>query len=110
MGKTKKDLIKGTLELLILRVLHLQPMHGWGIAKRIQQRSRDVLTINQGSLYPALYRLQDRGLIRSSWGDSEDGRKVKVYHLLDSGRRQLEVEEEDWRRMSAAVDWVLGAG
>ncbi|MEM7352344.1 MAG: PadR family transcriptional regulator [Acidobacteriota bacterium] len=110
MAKTQKDLLQGTLDLLILKTLRLEPMHGWGIAKRIQQLSRDVLTVQQGSLYPALYRLQDRGLIRSRKGESDEGRPVKIYRLTAKGRRQLESETASWQLVSAAVNHVLQAG
>ena len=109
MAKTRKDLLQGTLDLLILKTLGLEPMHGWEIAKRIQQLSRDVLTVQQGSLYPALYRLQDRGLIRSRKGESDEGRPVKIYRLTARGRRQLESETASWRQVSAAVNHVLQA-
>jgi len=107
MAKTQNDILQGTLDLLILKTLRLAPMHGWGIAKRIQQLSREVLTVQQGSLYPALYRLQDRGLIRSRKGESEEGRAVKIYRLTAKGQRQLETEAESWRQLSAAVNHVL---
>ena len=109
MAKAPKDLLQGTLDLLILKTLLLEPMHGWGIAKRIQQLSEDVLTIQQGSLYPALYRLQDRGWIRSRQGKSEEGRAVKIYRLTAKGRRQLESETASWELMSTAVNQVLQA-
>ena len=109
MAKTHNDLLQGTLDLLILRTLRLEPMHGWGIAKRIQQLSRDVLTVQQGSLYPALYRLQDRGLIRSRKGESEEGRPVRIYRLTAKGRRRLESETASWQQLSAAVNHVLQA-
>lgn len=109
MAKTQKDLLQGTLDLLILKTLLLEPMHGWGIAKRIQQLSRDVLSVQQGSLYPALYRLQDRGLIRSRKGESDEGRPVKIYRLTAKGRRQLESEMASWQQVSMAVNHVLQA-
>lgn len=105
----KADLLQGTLDLLILKTLALEPMHGWGIAKRIQQLSKEVLTVQQGSLYPALYRLQDRGLIRSRKGESDEGRPVRIYRLTVKGRRRLDDGARSWRRMSAAVDHVLQA-
>lgn len=106
---TRNDLLQGTLDLLILETLKLQPMHGWGISKRIQQLSSDVLVIQQGSLYPALYRLQDKGLIRSRWGESDEGRRIKVYRLTRKGEEQLTTERESWRSLAGAVEAVLRA-
>jgi transcriptional regulator len=111
MGKPKTDpkadLLQGTLDLLILRTLALAPMHGWGISQRIQQVSRDVLQVNQGSLYPALARLEVAGWVISEWGVSENNRQAKFYSLTKTGRRQLEDEIENWERLSAAVARVL---
>ncbi len=107
MTKAKTDLLQGTLDLLVLKTLALEPMHGWGISQRIRQMSRDVLTVNQGSLYPALHRLEDRGLIASEWGASENNRRAKYYKLTAAGRKQLEEEAETWRRFSWAVTRVL---
>ena len=104
-----RDLLQGTLDLLILKTLRLQPLHGWGISRRIQQLSDDVLRVQQGSLYPALYRLQDRGLLRSAWGQSDEGRQVKVYRLTDAGVRRLQEETANWRQTSAAVNSILAA-
>ncbi|MDA8019966.1 MAG: PadR family transcriptional regulator [Thermoanaerobaculia bacterium] len=104
-----RDLLQGTLDLLILKTLGLQPLHGWGIARRIQQLSSDVLQIQQGSLYPALYRLQDRGLLRSEWGQSDEGRQVKVYRLTEAGVQRLADETRSWREASAAVEAILAA-
>ena len=104
-----RDLLQGTLDLLILKTLRLQPLHGWGISRRIQQLSSDVLQVQQGSLYPALYRLQDRGLLRSEWGQSDGGRQVKVYRLTDAGVRRLDEETAGWRQTSAAVNAILEA-
>ena len=101
------DVLQGTLDLLILRTLALEPMHGWGISQRIQQLSRDVLQINQGSLYPAVHRLDRKGLITSSWGVTENNRKAKYYRLTASGERQLAKELESWDRFTAAVGMVL---
>ena len=109
MAETQSDLLQGTLDLLILKTLALEPMHGWGIAKRIRQLSRDVLAVQQGSLYPALYRLQDKGLIRSKKGVSEEGRAVKVYRLTPRGQRRLADETASWRLVSTAVEHVLQA-
>jgi transcriptional regulator len=101
------DLLQGTLDLLILRTLALEPMHGWGIAQRIQQVSKDALQIGQGSLYPALHRLQYKGWIRAEWGASENNRKAKYYSLTRSGQKQLESELENWGRLSTAIALVL---
>jgi transcriptional regulator len=102
------DLLQGTLDLLILQTLALGPMHGWGVAQRIQQVSKDALQIGQGSLYPALYRLEYKGWIRSDWGVSENNRRAKFYALTPTGRKQLETELETWERLSAAIGLVLG--
>jgi transcriptional regulator len=103
------DLLQGTLEMLILKALSLQPIHGYGILVRIQQLSEERLQIQQGSLYPALYRLEARGLIRAEWGESENGRKAKFYQLSPAGRRQLKIETEQWNRLSSGVAGVMGA-
>src|ERR1700722_1176584 len=102
------DLLQGTLDLLILKTLALEPMHGWGVALRIHQVSKEVLQIGQGSLYPALYRLEYRGWIRSDWGNSENNRRAKFYRLTAAGERQLKAELAIWDRLSAAVALVLG--
>ena len=101
------DLLQGTLDLLILKALSLMPMHGWGLTQRIRQMSREVLSVNPGSLYPALERLQDRGWIESRWGVTENSRRAKFYELTEAGRRQLEQETEEWRRLVIAVNAVL---
>lgn len=101
------DVLQGTLDLLVLRVLRLEPMHGWAISQRIRQVSKDVISIQQGSLYPSLHRLERKGWIAASWGVSENNRKAKFYRLTDTGRRRLEAEEETWRRLATAVDRVL---
>jgi transcriptional regulator len=101
------DLLQGTLDLLILRTLQREPRHGWAIADRIQQLSGDVLQVNQGSLYPALHRLEHRGWIRAEWGISELGRRARFYQLTAAGRRQLGVETADWARLTAAIGRVL---
>ena len=106
-NKAKSDLLQGTLDMLILKTLALEPAHGWGISQRIQQVSRDVLQVNQGSLYPALYRLEHQGWISSEWGTSENNRKARFYRLTDEGRRQLDAETENWERVSAAIDRIL---
>ncbi|HWN41365.1 MAG TPA: PadR family transcriptional regulator [Thermoanaerobaculia bacterium] len=107
MNKAKSDLLQGTLDMLILKTLALEPAHGWGIAQRIQQVSREVLQVNQGSLYPALYRLEHQGWIAAEWGTSENNRKAKFYRLTQEGRSQLDAETENWERVSAAIDRIL---
>jgi PadR family transcriptional regulator PadR len=101
------EVLQGTLDLLILKTLALEPMHGWGIAQRIQQVSKEVLQVQQGSLYPALYRLERRRLIQAEWGASENNRRAKYYSLTKLGREQLEREIADWDLMSAAVAQIL---
>ena len=103
----KLDLLQGTLDLLILRTLQTGPQHGWAISERIQQISRDVLRVNQGSLYPALHRLEHQGWIAAEWGISELGRRARFYKLTAAGRRQLGVETESWARLTAAIGRVL---
>lgn len=103
----KSDLLQGTLDLLILRTLSDGAMHGWGISQRIQQISKDVLQVNQGSLYPALHRLEQQGLIEAEWGNSENNRQAKYYQLTRDGRRQLAEETRNWERISTAVARVL---
>jgi PadR family transcriptional regulator len=110
MAKDRADLLQGTLDLLVLKALQLEPRHGFAIAQRIQQLSSDVLRIEQGSLYPALYRLEERGWIKAAWGTSDNNRKAKYYELTRTGRRQLEAEEASWARLSGAVNQVLLAG
>jgi PadR family transcriptional regulator, regulatory protein PadR len=102
------DLPQGTLDLLILRILSVGRQHGWAISERAQQMSSDVLRIQQGSLYPALHRLERRGLIKAHWGTSENNRRAKYYELSKSGQRQLEVEKNAWAKLTAAVAQVLG--
>lgn len=106
MGKPN-DLVQGTLDLLILKTVALEPKHGWAIAKRIQQMSREVLQVQQGSLYPALNRLERKGWIRGKWKESETGREAKFYSLTAAGRKQLEKEEANWERLSAAINFVM---
>jgi PadR family transcriptional regulator, regulatory protein PadR len=101
------DLVQGTLDLLILRTLVLQPMHGWGIAQRIRQVSKDVLQVNQGALYPALHRLEQQGWIRAKWGESENNRRAKYYALTPDGAQYLRREQAQWKRLSLAIDLVL---
>ena len=110
MAKPKSDLLQGTLDMLILKTLALGPMHGWGVSQRIQQISSGVLNINQGSLYPALYRLEDQGWITSEWGSSDNNRQAKYYKLTRAGRKQLDEETANWQRLSAAIEQVLQAG
>jgi PadR family transcriptional regulator, regulatory protein PadR len=105
MGKPN-DLVQGTLDLLILKTISLEPMHGWAIAKRIEQVSQDVLRVQQGSLYPALHRLEQQAWIEAQWGETETGRKAKVYSLTRAGREQLEKELANWDRLSAAINLV----
>jgi transcriptional regulator len=109
MPKSKADLLQGTLDLLVLKALTLGPLHGWGISKRIRQMSRDVLEVNQGSLYPALHRLEDKGLLDPEWGVSDEGRRAKFYSLTKAGRAQLVEERASWELFSAAVAQVLQA-
>ena len=108
MAKEPPDLLQGTLDLLILKSLQNEPMHGFGIAVRIGQMSRDMLTVEQGSLYPALYRLEDQGWIKAEWGVSDNNRKAKFYSLTATGRKQLQVEQQDWAKLSTAINFVLG--
>jgi len=106
----RADLLQGSLDLLILKTLDLEPLHGWAVSKRIQLLSRGVLEVNQGSLYPALYRLRDRRLIESDWGESDEGRRVKVYRLTPKGRAALVREREGWRLFASAVEAILTTG
>lgn len=105
----RADLVQGTLDLLILKSLVRGPMHGWGISKRIRDLSQDVLHVNQGSLYPALYRLEDRGWIEGEWGQSPEGRRTKAYRLTRLGRKQFEAERDHWRLFAGALENVLKA-
>jgi PadR family transcriptional regulator PadR len=109
MAPEKSDLLQGTLDVLILKTLSPGAMHGWGIANRIQQLSEDVLAVNQGSLYPALHRLEERGWISAEWGNSENNRRARFYTLTRAGRRQLTDETQSWERFAAAVGRVLAA-
>jgi PadR family transcriptional regulator len=104
---TSTELLQGTLDLLILKTLALEPMHGWGIAARIQQISKDVLQIGQGSLYPALHRLEYKGWIKAEWASSENNRKAKYYSLTRAGRKQLDAELANWDRLTTAIGLVL---
>ena len=105
----RAELLQGTLDLLILKTLVLGPLHGWGISKRLRQLSDDVLDVGQGSLYPALYRLEDRGWISAAWGMSQEGKRAKFYTLTAEGRKQFAAERSQWRRFSSAVEQVLKA-
>ena len=107
MAKQKIDLLQGTLDLLVLKTLQSGTTHGWDIAQRIQQVSRDVLKVNQGSLYPALHRLEAQGLVASEWGDSENNRRAKFYKLTPSGRKQLATETDSWERFAGAISLIL---
>ena len=107
MPDSRLDLLQGTLDLLILRTLRAGPMHGWAISQRIQQVSGDVLRVNQGSLYPALHRLEDYGWIDAEWGESENGRRAKYYKLTRDGRRALAQEAAQWERLSAAISLIV---
>jgi len=102
------DLPQGTLDLLILRTLSLEPQHGWGISERVQQMSSEVLCIQQGSLYPALHRLERRGWIKARWGTTENNRRARYYELTKAGRKQLETETDLWKQLTTAVNQVLG--
>jgi PadR family transcriptional regulator, regulatory protein PadR len=105
--QTTSELLQGTLELLVLKTLTLEPMHGWGIAQRIQQLSREVFQVNQGSLYPALQRMLRKGWIKSEWRMSDNNRRARYYTLTAEGRRQIAKERESWDRASMAVNWIL---
>lgn len=107
MGKGKSDLLQGTLDMLILKTLAGGAMHGWGISQRIEQVSAGVLSVNQGSLYPALYRLEQQGLISAEWGNSDNNRAAKYYTLTKTGRRQLTEETDNWSRLSTAINLIL---
>jgi PadR family transcriptional regulator, regulatory protein PadR len=103
----RSDLLQGTLDMLILKIVALGPVHGYGISQRIQQVSREVLQVQQGSLYPALHRLEKRGWLQATWGESESGRQARFYRLSAKGRKQLEVEESQWNRLAEAVRLVM---
>ncbi len=107
VSKSKSDLLQGTLDMLVLKILSLDPLHGWGISERIQQMSEDVFQVNQGSLYPALQRLKRRGWITSEWRVTENKRRARYYALTAAGRRQLEAERQAWARSSSAVERIL---
>jgi PadR family transcriptional regulator PadR len=106
--REKIDLPQGTLDLLLLKVLALEALHGWAISERLQQMSHDAIQVQQGSLYPALHRLERKGWIRSQWAISENSRRARYYELTAAGRKRLATETTDWRRLTAAVDHILG--
>jgi PadR family transcriptional regulator, regulatory protein PadR len=107
--RQKKDLLQGTLEMLVLKALSLGPMHGYGISQRIRQLGDEMLRVEEGSLYPALYRLEELGWIQSEWGSSEKNRRARFYSLTATGRSQLEIEQENWRRFVLTIGKVLDA-
>ncbi len=107
MTKSNIDLLQGTLDMLILKTVALEPAHGYGISQRIQQISKDILKVQQGSLYPALYRLEQQGWIASDWGTSDNNRKAKYYRITRAGKKQLEAETTNWERLAAAVAQIL---
>jgi len=107
MSKSRSDLLQGTLELLVLKILSLEPMHGWGISERIQLHSQEVFLVNQGSLYPALQRMKRKGWITSEWRITENNRRARYYALTPAGERQLGKEREAWERSSGAVERIL---
>jgi len=109
MGRDKPDMIRGTLDMLILKVLSLEPMHGWGVSERIQQISEDALQVNQGSLYASLHKLTREGWIRSYWQVTENNRRARYYALTRAGERQLGLEREHWERLASAVTRILAA-
>lgn len=109
MNPKRLELPQGTLDLLILKTLALQPQHGWAISERLQQVSTDALQVGQGSLYPALHRLERRGWIKAKWGVSDNNRRAKYYELTRAGRKQLEIDTEEWRRLTMVIGQVLDA-
>ncbi len=109
MPDPRTDLVQGTLEMLVLRILVFEPMHGWGIAQRIQQLSREVFLVTQGSLYPALIRMKRRGWVRTSWRVTENNRRARYYEITAAGHRQLTVERASWLRASSAVGWIMAS-
>jgi PadR family transcriptional regulator PadR len=109
MTKRKPDLPQGTLDMLVLKALSLGPMHGFGVGQRIRQLAEEMLTVEEGTLYPALYRIEERGWIKSEWGASENNRRARFYKLTRAGRKQLQVEESNWEYLSVAVRKILGA-
>jgi PadR family transcriptional regulator PadR len=109
MSDPKSDLLQGTLEMLVLKTIAFEPMHGWGIAQRIQHLSRDVFLVTQGSLYPALIRMKRRGLVKTSWRVTENNRRARYYEITAAGERELAAERASWERASSAVNWIMGA-
>lgn len=107
MGDRRTDVLQGTFDLLVLKVLSVEPMHGWGITQRIESLSNEALMVNQGSLYPALERLQRRGLVTSEWRLTENNRRARYYRLSAAGRRQLQVEKSEWERAALAINTIL---
>jgi transcriptional regulator len=107
MARSQTELLQGTLDLLVLKTLSLEPMHGWGISQRLQDFSRDVFRVNQGSLYPALQRMKNKGWVRSEWRVTEHNRRARYYHLTEAGQRQLARQRDEWKRSSVAVNEVL---
>ena len=101
------DFIRGTLEMLVLKVVRLEPMHGWGISERVQMLSKDSLSFSPGSLYPVLAKLQRTGMLESEWGRTENNRRARFYRLTPEGERRLDAEHANWRRLSAAVNWIM---
>jgi transcriptional regulator len=110
MPSAKFPIPQGTLDMLILRILSLEPRHGYAIAQRLQHVSRDTVQVNQGTLYPALHRLEEKGWLRAEWRDSDTGRQAKFYRLTASGRKQLEIEKESWNRLAGAVQLIFAEG
>jgi PadR family transcriptional regulator, regulatory protein PadR len=109
MTARESELLQGTLDMMLLKALQLEPLHGYAIARRVQQLSQDALKVEEGSLYPALHRMEERGLVESAWGTSENNRRARFYKLTRKGRRQLETEMAEWRRLSLAITRVMGA-
>lgn len=109
MTDPRSELLQGTLEMLVLKTIAFEPMHGWGIAQRIQQLSRDVFLVTQGSLYPALIRMKRRGLVKTSWRVTENNRRARYYEITAAGERELAIERSSWERASSAVNWVMDA-
>lgn len=109
MSDPRSDLLQGTLEMLVLKTVAFEPMHGWGIAQRIQQLSRDVFLVTQGSLYPALIRMKRRGLVKTSWRVTENNRRARYYEITAAGERELAAERVSWERASSAVNWIMTA-
>jgi PadR family transcriptional regulator PadR len=109
MADSRLDLLQGTLDMLLLKALQLEPLHGYAIARRVHQLSEDALRVEEGSLYPALHRIEERGFVESDWGTSENNRRAKYYRLTRAGRRRLEAEAGEWKRLSLAITRVMEA-